>query len=259
MTRDPARAAKMLPEEVRCVRADIADAESVARAAEGCGQIYVNLTNPVSRGKPDPDVIGTASAIQAARLIGAQRLLRISALGTSADDAWWVIRRKAAADAAVVSSGVAYTIFRPAWFMESLPMFIVGGGFVLSMGAAMRTHWIAGDDFGRQVVAAAQREASANRVYSVQGPTAMDLPGAVREFAGRWSPRLRIMPMPAIARKALRAVVAPLAYLDDLLEYYTRVERGQVSRETWEELGTPRMTIEEYVEYSNRTGDVPRK
>lgn len=259
LTRDPEKARSVLPPGVEAVAADLFDADSLARAFEGCGAVYINLANPMSPRPRDPDLSGTTNAIAAAGRAGVERVLRISALGVSESDPWWVVRRKAQADAALMASGLRCTIFRPAWFMESLPMFIVGGRGIVSMQTPMATHWIAGDDYAREVVSALRRADLPSRVYDIQGPDPIPLPEAVRRLARAWSPRLIPLPMPAMVRRAMRPVVAPLRYLDDLIDFYRRAERACTSQPAWTDLGKPSMTIEDYAAYTRRTGDVPRK
>lgn len=203
LTRDPARAATLLPRGVEIAACDIRDPESIARGVDGCQALYINLTNPISRKLPDAEVIGTLNAVIAARRAGVERILRISALGVHAGDSWWAILHKAEADRAVMECGVPYTIFRPAWFMESLAMFIVGGRLLMSMQSPMQTWWIAGDDYARQVVAALERPRSINRVYDVQGQSPMSLGQAARRFARAWKPRLTVVTMPAAARRVM--------------------------------------------------------
>lgn len=258
LSRDADKARRLLPAPCDCRSADLRDPDSIARAIDGCDTLHINLSNPQSPSAPDPDLIGTRSAVIAAQRAAVGRILRISAIGVTHNDPWWVIRRKAKADAAVAGSGIPFTIFRPSWFMESLPLFLVGP-MLLHMRTPMTTWWIAGDDYARQFVAALANPAAIGRGYDIQGPAPLSMRDAIRRFADAWTPRPIVAPMPAFIRRTMARVVTPLRYLTDLMDYYIRAERGFTAQPSWDDLGAPTMTIADYARYAREVRDVPRK
>jgi len=258
LSRNADKARRLLPPACDCRTADLTNADSIARAIDGCEALHINLSNPQSPRAPDPDLIGTRNAVAAARNAGVGRLLRISAIGVTPGDPWWVIQRKAQADAAVTESDIPFTIFRPSWFMESLPLFLVGP-LLLHMHTPMTTWWIAGDDYARQFVASLENPAAHNRVYDIQGPAPLTMRDAIRQFAAARRPRPVIVPMPAVARRTMAVAVTPLRYLTDLMDYYARAETSFTAQPAWDDLGRPTMTIADYARSARATGDVPRK
>jgi uncharacterized protein YbjT (DUF2867 family) len=120
-------------------------------------------------------------------------------------------------------------------------------------------YWIAGDDLGRHVAAAFRDSSLENRDYNIEGREAL----SIREAAGRFTK--------ALGKRALKLSI-PLSMLgclarrnealDDfhrLILHTEQLPEEVQSRETWELLGEPRMSIEDYVEYMLECNDIPRK
>jgi uncharacterized protein YbjT (DUF2867 family) len=261
LVRDPLRARALLPDGCELVRGELADRPSLAAAMAGIEAVYINLSPPRSPRRPDPEQSGVPAIIDAARETAVRRLLKISFMGVpQAADAWWQIRRKARSDQAIMGSGHDYTIFRPTWLMESIPLFRMGRRLVIPRVPPQPIYWIAGDDYARQVAAALRTEKTANRTYTMQGAEAVSFSDAARRFAEAWRPGpLRVHEIPLWVLRPVAPIRDDIRYLLDLLqvtlETNTRFEAGQA----WDDLGEPSMVVEDYVRYMRQTGDVPRK
>lgn len=260
LVRSPARAAALLPAGVEVRRADLRDPHGLAAAIEGCGVVYANLAQPQSRGAWDPDLEGTRAVVAAARDAGARRILRISTMGCPAwRDRWWVIERKARADDLVRESGMAWTILRPTWFMESLALFIMGPVLLRPPGPDVGLHWIAGEDYAAQVDAAIGLPAAEGREYIAQGPEAVSMRDAIARFRAAYRPGLIVASMPRMGLALGARLAAKPRYLRALLEFTWATNVGFESSETWRDLGEPRLRIEDYARSIAVTGDLPRK
>src|SRR5262249_3152907 len=147
----------------------------------------------------DPDRDGTALVLAAAQRAGVRRFARISAMGVpEARHQWWSIERKARTDESVMASGLQWSIFRPTWLMESLPLFFKGPVGLQLRAGPFPIWWIAGEDYGRQVAAAITSALGAGRVVVSQGPEGVSIDQAVRRFA-RAAPRRRLLvPVPML-------------------------------------------------------------
>ena len=260
LVRDPQRARTLLPEACELVKGDVRDQSTLHAAIEGSHAVYINLSEPFSRRRWDPEHEGSGAIARAARSCGVSRLLKISAMGVAeAADQWWAARRKVEAEAALADSGVAYTVFRPTWFMESIPLFMMGRSLVVPRTPEVPLHWIAADDYARQVAAALRSEQAANRIYTVQGPEPLTFSQAITRFAAAHPRRPKVRTLPPGVLPVLGLLSAQVRYLRELLDFTFKWNTGFCSQATWDDLGKPTMTIEDYVAYMQETGDVPKK
>lgn len=259
--RDEARARAMLPAECELAIGDLRDETSLERAMHGVDAVYANLNTPFDQRSPyDPDRDGTAAIVRAMQVAGVDRFVRISAMGVpEATGEWWAIDRKARTDKLVMASPLRWTIFRPTWFMESLPLFAIGRRWIVRFGTP-RTGlwWIAGDDYARMVGAAMSREEAVNQVYIAQGPEQVSLRDAVARLARATRPRRRVLPVPRSALRCAALALAKPRYLNDLFDIswkWTTDFRGEAAHA----FARPRMTIQDYAQYVESNDDWPRK
>ncbi len=262
-TRNIDHARRVLPSDTEIQHADLTDAKALIKKLEGFDALHLNLAHPFSqKARFDPDRDGSIVALTAAREAGIKHILRISALEVSAlpDSTWWVLQRKRETDQRFLESPLRCTIFRPSWFMESLPMFAVAKRFLLTPRVP-RTglRWIAGEDYARQVAAAIKRPDDASRFFEILGPEPVPFADAVHRFIAASHRRLIRIPMPrAVLHLAASANPQP-RYLRDLLEATFACDHARNADDTWDQLGRPQMTIEDYAKSIETTGDFPQK
>lgn len=112
MTRDPARLTA--PPEVQVVRGDYEDPASLRVAAAGVDVLFL-LTAPSAPG-PQHDL----AMLEAARVAGVRRVVRLSAIGTGERYAGKTIgAAHEVADQAVRASGMDWTLLRPTTFASN--------------------------------------------------------------------------------------------------------------------------------------------
>ena len=262
MVRDKARAGRVLPDEVELASGDVFDPKAMHRAMEGCHAVYVNLATPCSPRKRNVELAGVPHIINAARAAGVQRVLKISAMGVGIDDhgaRWWALRDKSRSDEALIDSGLAYTVFRPTWFTESIALFRMGRSLIVPPTPDEPLFWITGDDYARQVSAAMRSDRAANRIYTMQGAHGVSMSEAVARFAKAHPRKLSTFTLPRIVLPALSLIASQPRYLRDLLDMTYLSNTTFAAQETFDELGRAEMIIEDYVQYMLETGDVPRK
>ncbi|MHC4218443.1 MAG: SDR family oxidoreductase [Planctomycetota bacterium] len=261
LVRDPQRARGVLPGECELVRGDLFDRRSLVAAMAGVEAVYINLSPPRSPRRPDPEQTGVPAIVDAAREAGVGRILKISFMGvTRSRGRWWQADRKVASDQAIIDSGLDYTILRPTWLMESIPLFRMGRRLIIPKLPPEPIYWIAGDDYARQIAAALRTDKAANRTYTIQGADALSFREAARRFGTAW--RHGAMPVIEIPLWLLRPVapiLVDIRYLLDLLRVTLETNTGFEARESWDDLGEPSMAVEDYVRYMRKTGDVPHK
>jgi NADH dehydrogenase len=174
------REQKVLDAEV--VVGDVTDAASLRAAVEGCTHV-VHLV-AILRGKPEDFerimTQGTQNLVAAAKGAGVERFVHMSALGTGDAKLAGVpyFKAKAAMEAAVIGSGIPYTIFRPGFvfgrgagalstFMgqvRSLPVVpIIGPGT-----ERFQPIWV--DDVAEYFTRAVELPEAANRIFEIGVP-----------------------------------------------------------------------------------------
>lgn len=151
LVRNVQKAKESLPKEVDLIEGNLQEQNSLEKAMRDMDAVYINLStlNPKTAFVPERD--GTKAVIAAAKKMNLKRISKISALGISREIKWWYAQHKVEEEEAIIQSGIAYTIFRPTWFMESLPVFVQKGKLNIIGNSSHQSYWISGDDYGKQV------------------------------------------------------------------------------------------------------------
>src|SRR5215218_4408647 len=110
---------------------------------------------------------------------------------------------KAAAEAAIRDSGVAHTIFRPTYFMETLPRHLKGGRAVVLGRQPHPLHMIAADDFARMVARAYAVPEAENQTFDVWGPEPITIPDALALYCRIVEPSARVITVPISLMKVI--------------------------------------------------------
>ncbi|HJT99932.1 MAG TPA: NAD(P)H-binding protein [Actinomycetes bacterium] len=121
LSRDPARAAD-LPDTVQTLLGDLRDPAAIAAAVAGCATVVSAVHGFAGPGKPSPEAIdrdANRALLQAAAAAGVQHLVLVSVLGAGPDHPMSLHRAKYAAEQALRASGLAWTIIRPAAYLET--------------------------------------------------------------------------------------------------------------------------------------------
>lgn len=259
MARDPDKATKLLPSEAEVVQGDLQDLGSIKEAAVGCEVVYINLDSIHYKKGFRTELDGTINVLKALNDRRDVVIAKLSALGVKNTEGWWLdADHKAQTEEEIKNSGHPFIIFRPTWFMESLPLFINNNKLMMMGKPRYPLYWLAGDDYGR-VVAEAFKKNKINRTFNVQGSTPITFQDAAVQFINEYNPALKISTVPLLFLKAAGLFSEKMKSLSRLMQFYQDHKEEPISEETWDELYKPRMTIKEYVEYMLRTGDIPSK
>jgi uncharacterized protein YbjT (DUF2867 family) len=127
LTRNPVKAQEKFGSSVEICQGNVEQPETLVSALEGVFGVHINLS-----GGPKPEDYeriehhGTVNVVQTALRFGISRLTYLSGNSVQKENTWFYpVRAKYAAEKAIRTSGIAYTIFRASWFMESLPLRIM--------------------------------------------------------------------------------------------------------------------------------------
>jgi uncharacterized protein YbjT (DUF2867 family) len=122
LTRDSAAADELGARGIETVIGDLRDPEAVGRAVDGCSAVVAAASGFGPMGSSSPQNVdrdGNLALIDAARVAGVEHVVLVSMHGAAPDAPLELLRMKFAAENALVTSGVRWTIIRPAAFLET--------------------------------------------------------------------------------------------------------------------------------------------
>lgn len=251
LARSPERARAMLGDGFDYRRGDVTEQATLAAALEGCAGVHVSLRATTRAAAIAVEAEGTRAVAEAAAKAGVARLTYLSGAGVDeADPAYFSVRVKQTAEAAIRESGVSYTILRATHFMESLDLFIRGKAAVIPGRQPHRWHYIAARDYAAQVLAAHRSEAAANRAFTLLGPEALTMREALERYVSALHPgaKVRQMPLPLMRLIARVTGNGELAMLAGLFEAFRNNPEGGGGADADAVLGPARTDLATWLE-----------
>jgi uncharacterized protein YbjT (DUF2867 family) len=210
LARDPERASTLLGNGYDVVRGDVEDADALRAALEGADGVHISLKAGPERGAPERvEHQGTARVAGLAKESGVKRITYLSgcfvderhAQDSEAEAA------KLGAEQAIESSGVAYTILRPTYFMETLALHVQGRVAVVLGKQPHPWHMIAASDFAGMVSGAHSSTAQSSANQFVFGPEPLTIAEALKRYCEAVEGGMRVLTVPLRLMKALNATV----------------------------------------------------
>lgn len=260
MARFVERAESLLPPEVGVVQGTLESLEDIRNAAEDMEAVFLNLASNNPKLPFNPELDGTRNVIEALKDHKEILLAKVSSLGVMDTHGDWLdADTKFKTEKMIRESGHPYLIFRPTWFMESLPIFMKDRQYFLFVKKSNPLHWIAGDDFARQAIKAVENESLWNEVYNLQGQESLTFQDAAKRFIQAYDQGIKIKYVPLPLLGMVGWFNPPVKEFYKLMKYTMKMDPELKSEKTWELLGKPTMSIEDYVEYIRKTGDLPSK
>ena len=248
LTRSPERARARLGDGYELVTGDVERPVTLVKALQGCQGVHISLD-----GKADPDLErrGAEAVVQAAQKAGVERITYLSGASVCEENCWYPgTKAKYDAERALIGSGIAHTIFRAHYFMETLPNF-VRGRLALVIGRHPHPYpWVAAEDYARMVARAYAMPEAANKILYICGPQALTMRQALGIFCRAAHPEARLAPFPI----PLAVIVARLGSRRDLqaaLPFFRYCEQVRIILSGSPEeanclLGAPQTTLEEW-------------
>ena len=189
VTRDPERGRRF--EGVEVVGADVCTPEGAREAVAGARVVISAITGFASpAGVRAVDERGNRMLANAAADAGVERFILVSVAQAAPDHPIELFRAKAAAEAAVRSSGIAWTIVRPTAYLETW-LGIVGGPMVASGKALIfgrgrnPINFVSAVDVARTIEHAVAAPIEARQTIEVPGPAEPDAARSRRHRPGR--------------------------------------------------------------------------
>jgi uncharacterized protein YbjT (DUF2867 family) len=174
-------------------------------------------------------------------------LLKLSEIDAADTPDFFDLRTKWESERRIQESGRPFVIFRPTWFMEALPLQLIQNGAVNLFGEQPNPVWfVATEDYARMVCNAIERpDLSLGRIFPVQGPEPLTMERAAQTLVRLARPDLGIVrtPLPALEQVASGG---PWRFIYELMKHYNDRREVFQSEATWEILGKPRTTFEDF-------------
>lgn len=198
-----------LPSGVEAVQGNQEDLDSLKQAVSGAYGVF--SVQPLVKGDPDREVAMGLNVLEAARWSVVQHFVYSSAMGAGAPTVPH-FRSKGEIERAVRQSGLRYTIFRPAGFMENLLLpqsrkAIAAGKLELIWSERVEAWWIAVNDIGEFVKMAFEQP---ERLAGAE----MDLAGDRRDGAEAAAILSRVLNRPVTVSRLPRILVRLFAGAD---------------------------------------------
>ncbi|MFF5232879.1 SDR family oxidoreductase [Dactylosporangium sp. NPDC000521] len=211
LTRDPARAAPLLP-EVELVAGDLGDPDSLPSTLDGVDRVFLLSVGPR---KAEHD----AHLAQAAAKAGVARLVALSSLAAEEDPDGLLGRWHADGERAVRDAGPAWTIVRPGGFMSNALEWapsVREAGVVRAPFGDLRASIVDPRDIAA-VVVAALNGGHDGAVLPLSGPAAISPAEQVEVLAGVLGRPLRFEELDVAQARAAMARRVPAEVVDAVL------------------------------------------
>ena len=245
MVRNVEKAAGRFNDGFEIVEGDILDTESIKKGMDGCFGVHINLSGETEQG-------GVENISSAAASMKLQRITYISGTSVAEENAWVpVMKRKFFAEKAIRESGVPYSIFCPAWFMEILHKYVRGNRAFVFGKQPNPYHFIAADDYARMVVTSYGLDEAINKRFIIHGPEGILFHEAVKKYCNALHPEIKkVSTMPywlaAIISRVKRKKEIKLA--SDFMAAFEKIgELGDPS-EANRILGTPEIKLSDWLQ-----------
>lgn len=230
ISRDSDKAERLLGPDFQFETADMLNVDQLKRALKGSDAVHINASGHSQRTYYNNHVLGTKNILTA---LADERIECISMISTAlaypefADR--WDNRYKMEAEALLKASGLPYLVFMPSWFMESLPVFVQKQKLVQIGPSTQPIHWIAAQDYAREVSQSLANPTVRNRRVVIYGPESLTMTEAVAAYGRHHD--LRVHRLPTWLVKTIGVISRNEVLVDvaDLMQHYDRSGEKPVS------------------------------
>ncbi len=250
-TRNPEEARIKMPTSFSYAEGDVEDIPSLKKAMEGVYGIHINLHG----GKKGDDFDrverkGTENIVEAAKESGVQKISIITGTSVKEENTWYPMTcAKYFAEEAIRNSGVAYTIFRPSWFFESLPLFVRKGKATIIGNNKNRYHWLAASDFAKLVSKSFKNDSADYKTLLVYGPKEYTIEEAIKSYCQLKNSGIKISHVSTGMIGFIGTITfnPMLKFISGFTKYFEGIsEEKEDGKEIENLLGKPETTLQEW-------------
>ncbi|HMK92863.1 MAG TPA: NAD(P)H-binding protein, partial [Thermoleophilia bacterium] len=218
LSRDPARAHELLG-EVPVVEGDFERPETLAPAMEDVDHVFL-----LTPGATD-QVAQEGAVVEAARRAGAVHIVKQSVHGAALESPSALVRWHAEAERLVESSGLGYTILRPALFMQMATLLRGPDGTVRSIVGDARIGFVDTRDIAAVAVEALTKAGHQGRIYDLTGPETLTWDDVAERLTRAGLPT-RYQQVSEDESRAAMAQYMPAWRVEPTLEFNREIGRG---------------------------------
>ena len=199
LVRDQARAAAQFGSDFEYIQGSVEERETVKQALSGCTGVHISLqagSNPADIERVEH--LGTLRVIELAAQQQLAHLTYVSGMFVGAEVGSTVLDdyAKRSVEQALQQSGISFTIFKPTYFMDTLPKQLQGKRAMILGKQPHPLHLVAASDFGRMVSRAFQAASAANKIFYIQGPEALTMEEALHLYCRILEPETQVTTIP---------------------------------------------------------------
>ncbi len=245
LARNADKARQMLGDKVELIVGNFADKSTLEKALDGVGG--VNLSVPW---QSEVQVARDVTDILAKQGRKNVRVTYISGVTALPENRWYpMIDEKLKAEEVLQKSGVAYTIFRPSWFMDALALFVRDGRATIFGKQKQPYYFLAVTDFARAVSKSYQTEEAADKTFVINGPKALLMQDALQQYCDAVHPGVKASSMPAWFGNLLAAMMKspPMKDFVQLMAYFEKSPKVTAPNDAEKVLGASSTTLEEWL------------
>lgn len=244
MTRQRQKASNTFDSSYEIITGDPLSNTNLNEALGGCQFVHLNLPAGFE------DKIASAVISMVNKNV-VERISCITGATVAEENRWFPpTDKKFRAEQAIRDSGIPYTIFRPSWFMESLPRFVVKGRAAVFGKQPHPFCWIAAEDYARMVSNAFQREEAVNKTFYIFGPEPILMYDALQQYCQACHPEIKkvsVMPFLMVKTIAFLTKNKQLKFAGTFMEYFEKVVESGDATEANSILGAPETTLAQWI------------
>ena len=250
-TRDIKRAQLITDENFDFQEGDIFNQQSLIDAMKGKHGIHINLQGgPRLKDYEKTEGQGTLKIVLAAKETGIKYITLITAATVDEKNTWFpTIKAKYSAETYLKSSGIDYTIFRPSWFMESLPLFVQGKKASVIGNNPNKYSWIAAEDYAQMVADAYATSTTNHKTIYVYGPEKYTMKEALEKYCKVKHPDIKPGVVSAGTLKFIGTISfnPQLKMIAELMKYFEKVQEPSFEIPTDIRIFHPQTTLNEWI------------
>jgi uncharacterized protein YbjT (DUF2867 family) len=235
----------MLGGQVELIVGDFSDRATLEKVLDGVDG--VNLSVPWQF---EAQVARDVTSILAAKGHKKVRVTYISGTTALPENPWYsMIDEKLKAEEVLKQSGVAYTIFRPSWFMDALALFVRDGRATIFGKQKQPYYFLSLADFSRAVSKSYQTEAAAYQTFVINGPQAMLMQDALQQYCDGIHAGVKAATMPTWFGNMLAAMLKSESMKDfvKMMAYFEKSPKVSAPNGAEKIVGASTTTLQEWL------------
>lgn len=242
------------PKEIEVIEGDLNNLDKLRTLFTDVDAVYLNLSTSNPKAAFQPEIDGIKHVIKVAKEKNINRIFHVSAV-TAAYPEFAQGAELAINDIRKIGyrllkeSGIPSTFFHCSWIMDTIE-FSMRKEDTLQGFKSIRypMYWLAGKDLGKMIVnAVKQSNHNLTKDYIMQGPEAMTFDEALHRYANTHTPKLSVQLAPVWLLKTIGLFNKEARLAAKIAAFFSNYKEEFRAEQTWEELGKPIYSIENFM------------